>query len=186
MGIPARTAEDLRYTARLDFRREALPVSLNGAEFIRNVSDIGPKQAIFKVLKMFAVIEDGSRQHRVQEGDLLSVDFRSDAEVGAALTFDRVLLANGGGASIIGRPLIDGAAVEGEVVLDEEKGPKLEVQKIRRRKNSRRHNGHRQKYTRVKITSISVPNLEIVQSSETSAEAPAAEPSVISQSATAA
>jgi len=109
---------------------------------------------------MFAVIEDGSHQHRVQEGDLLSVDYRSDAEVGSALTFDRVLLANGGGASIIGTPVIDGASVEGEVVLDEEKGPKLEVQKIRRRKNSRRHTGHRQKYTRIKITSISVPNLE--------------------------
>ena len=118
---------------------------------------------------MFAVIEDGSHQHRVQEGDLLSVDYRSDAEVGAALTFDRVLLANGGGASIIGTPVIDGASVEGEVVLDEEKGPKLEVQKIRRRKNSRRHTGHRQKYTRIKITSISVPNLEVVASSEPAA-----------------
>ena len=125
---------------------------------------------------MFAVIEDGSRQHRVQEGDLLSVDYRSDAEVGSALTFDRVLLANGGGASIIGQPSIDGATVEGEVVLDEEKGPKLEIQKIRRRKNSRQHTGHRQKYTRVKITSISVPNLEIVASTAPeSASAPASE-----------
>lgn len=111
---------------------------------------------------MFAVIEDGSRQHRVQEGDLLSVDYRVDAEVGATLTFDRVLLANGGGASVIGNPVIEGASVQGEVVIGEEKGPKLEVQKIRRRKNSRRHTGHRQKYTRVKVTSISVPNLEIV------------------------
>ena len=123
---------------------------------------------------MFAVIEDGSRQHRVQEGDLLSVDFRSDAEVGASLTFEKVLLANGGGASVIGTPVIDGASVEGEVVLDEEKGPKLEVQKIRRRKNSRRHTGHRQKYTRVKITSITVPNLEIVESKKEAA-APATE-----------
>jgi len=114
---------------------------------------------------MFAVIEDGSRQHRVSEGDLLSVDFRSDAEVGAALSFDRVLLANGGGASVIGKPVIDGAEVTAEVVDDEEKGPKLEIQKIRRRKNSRRHTGHRQKYTRVKITGISVPNLEVVASS---------------------
>ncbi|GAB5442328.1 MAG: 50S ribosomal protein L21 [Fuerstiella sp.] len=122
---------------------------------------------------MFAVIEDGSRQHRVAEGDLLSVDYRADAEVGASLKFGRVLLANGGGASVIGTPLIDDAVVEGEVVLDEEKGPKLEVQKIRRRKNSRRHTGHRQKYTRVRITSISVPNLEVVAEKETEAPAEA-------------
>lgn len=115
---------------------------------------------------MFAIIENGSRQHRVQEGDLLSVDYQSDAEVGGTLTFDNVLLANGGGASVIGAPYIEGASVTGEVVLDEEKGVKLEIQKIRRRKNSRRHTGHRQKYTRVKITSISVPNLEIVAKSE--------------------
>lgn len=114
---------------------------------------------------MFAVIEDGSHQHRVQEGDLLSVDYRSDAEVGGSLTFERVLLANGGGSSIIGTPVIEGASVEGEVVLDEEKGPKIEIQKIRRRKNSRQHTGHRQKFTRVRITSISVPNLEIVEPS---------------------
>lgn len=125
---------------------------------------------------MFAVIEDGSRQHRVHEGDLLSVDYRSDAEEGAALTFDRVLLANGGGTSIIGTPVIEGASVEGEVVLGEEKGPKLEIQKIRRRKNSRRHTGHRQKYTRIKITSITVPNLEIVESSEPAKAADAAPP----------
>ena len=111
---------------------------------------------------MFAVIEDGSRQHRVSEGDLLSVDYRSEANVGDELAFDRVLLANGGGASVIGKPVVDGASVTAEVILDEEKGPKLEIQKIRRRKNSRRHNGHRQKYTRVKITGITVPNLEVV------------------------
>ncbi|MCL4108603.1 UNVERIFIED_CONTAM: hypothetical protein GTU68_022905 [Idotea baltica] len=119
---------------------------------------------------MFAIIENGSRQHRVQEGDLLSVDYQSDAEVGATLTFDNVLLANAGGASVIGAPYIEGATVTGEVVIEEDKGPKLEIQKIRRRKNSRRHTGHRQKYTRVQIKSISVPNLAVVAQSE--AEAP--------------
>lgn len=115
---------------------------------------------------MFAVIENGSRQHRVQEGDLLSVDYRDDVQTGAKISFDRVLLANGGGKSIVGAPVIEGATVEGEVVLDLEKGEKLEIQKIRRRKNSRRHTGHRQKYTRVRITSIQVPNLEVVKQEE--------------------
>ena len=120
---------------------------------------------------MFAVIEDGNRQHRVQEGALLTVDYRDDAEAGASLTFDQVLLANGGGASIIGSPTIAGASVVGEVVLAEEKGPKLEIQKLRRRKASRRHTGHRQKHTRVRITSISVPGLEIVEKKEEAAPA---------------
>lgn len=110
---------------------------------------------------MFAVIENGSRQHRVQEGDFLTVDFQSDAVAGATIVFDRVFIANGGGASVIGRPTIAGATVVGEVVIPEEKGQKLEVQKLRRRKNSRRHTGHRQVHTRVKITSIAVPGLEV-------------------------
>lgn len=123
---------------------------------------------------MFAIIENGSRQHRVAEGDLLSVDYQSEAEAGSTLTFDRVLLANAGGASVIGAPLIDGASVTGEVVIEEDKGPKLEIQKIRRRKNSRRHTGHRQKYTRVKITSITIPNLEVVEAKEPAAKEEAA------------
>lgn len=121
---------------------------------------------------MFAVIENGSRQHRVQEGDFLTVDFQSEVEDGATLTFDRVFLANGGGASVIGRPTIEGASVVAEVVIAEEKGPKLEIQKLRRRKNSRCHTGHRQKHTRVQIKSITVPGLEIVAAPAAS-EAPA-------------
>lgn len=113
---------------------------------------------------MFAVISDGSRQYRVRQGETLTVDYRAGAQKGDKLTFDRVLLANGGGASKIGAPLLDGAVVEAEVVIPVEKGPKLEVQKFRRRKNSRRHTGHRQKHTAVRITAINVPGLEIVES----------------------
>ena len=105
---------------------------------------------------MFAVIEDGSRQYRVQTGDRLSIDFRASAEAGQTITFDRVLLASSGDRSLIGQPVIAGATVHAEVLLPEEKGPKLEIQKIRRRKNSRRHTGHRQKYTQVKVTDINV------------------------------
>lgn len=112
---------------------------------------------------MFAVIEDGGRQYRVQQGDLLVVDYRDDAEEGQTLTFDKVLLANAGGGSVVGLPTIDGASVAGEVVLAEFKGPKLEIQKFRRRHSSRRHTGHRQKHTRVKITAINVPNLQVVE-----------------------
>lgn len=111
---------------------------------------------------MFAVIADGNRQYRVQPGDVLVVDYRETAEAGQTLTFDQVLLANGGGASVIGRPTIAGASVVGEVVNPLFKGPKLEIQKLRRRHASRRHTGHRQKHTQVKITAINVPGLQVV------------------------
>ncbi|MFK7778697.1 MAG: 50S ribosomal protein L21 [Gimesia sp.] len=123
---------------------------------------------------MFAVIEDGSHQHKIQEGDILTIDYRDTVEKGESITFESVLLANGGGASCIGAPSIEGASVEAEVVLPELKGEKLEIQKFRRRKNSRRHTGHRQKYTTVRINSIKVPGLEIVEPVATDEPEPAA------------
>ena len=115
---------------------------------------------------MFAIIEEDSRQYKVQKGDILRVDYRSDAEPGQAVSYDKVLLANAGGASVIGKPIIEGAEVKAEIVVPLEKGIKLEIQKIRRRKNSRRHTGHRQKYTSVRILDITVPGLEVIKSAE--------------------
>ncbi len=115
---------------------------------------------------MFAIIEDGGRQYKVQPGQQLAIDLRSEVEAGKELVFDRVLLANAGADSVIGRPMIDGATVTAEVVDPMLKGLKLEIQKIRRRKNSRRHTGHRQKYTVVTIGEFSIPGLEIVEEPE--------------------
>lgn len=112
---------------------------------------------------MFAIIEDGSHQYRVAPGETLVVDYRDSASVGDSLQFEKVLLANGGGSSTIGKPLIDGASVSAEVIDAELKGEKLEIQRFRRRQDSKRHTGHRQKYTAVKITDISVPDLEVVE-----------------------
>ena len=113
---------------------------------------------------MFAIIEDGSRQYRVEQGAELDVDYRAGSEAGQSLSFDRILLANGGAASVIGKPAIEGATVEAEIIDPVHKGVKLEVQKVRRRKNSRTHTGHRQKHTTVRITAINVPGLEVVES----------------------
>jgi large subunit ribosomal protein L21 len=115
---------------------------------------------------MFAIVEDGSRQLRVAEGETFQIDYRDGAEPGQKVTLGRVLLANGGGPSVIGKPEISGATIEAEVVEPLVKGDKLEVQKFRRRKNVRRHTGHRQKYTTVKINSIKVPGLKIVEKSD--------------------
>lgn len=112
---------------------------------------------------MFAYIENGSHQYRVSSGDTLLIDFMDTAKAGDSVTFDKVLLANGGGASIIGAPSISGASVTAQIVEPLVKGPKLEIQKMRRRKNYRKHTGHRQGYTQVKITGINVPGLLIVE-----------------------
>ncbi|WP_166820633.1 50S ribosomal protein L21 [Thalassoroseus pseudoceratinae] len=131
---------------------------------------------------MFAIFADGGRQYKVKPGDLLSLDYRADAEEGGTLTFDQVLLANGGGASQIGAPVLSGATVTAEISAPEQKGEKLEIQHFRRRKNSRKHNGHRQKYTMVKITGIDVPGLEIVEKSEEESK-PESQPSTETSSA---
>jgi large subunit ribosomal protein L21 len=115
---------------------------------------------------VFAIIEDGGRQYRVSEGDRLAIDLREDVAEWADVTFDRVLLANGGGDSVLGAPLISGATVAAKVIEPIHKGPKLEIQKIRRRHNSRRHTGHRQKHTMIEVTAITVPGLAIVETKE--------------------
>jgi len=109
---------------------------------------------------MFAIFEDGSHQYRVHTGDRLEVDFRVSAKTGDSLSFDRVLAAGTDSTGKIGRPLIDGASVQAEVVDEEVRGRKLEIGKFRRRKGHVRHNGHTQKYTQVRITGITVPGLE--------------------------
>ena len=111
---------------------------------------------------MYAVIEDCSRQFTVKSGETVWIDFRDDSQPGQLVTFDTVLLANGGGESVIGLPKISGAKVEATVVDRIAKGPKIDIGRLRRRKNSRRHTGHRQKYTTVQITNITVPGLKIV------------------------
>jgi large subunit ribosomal protein L21 len=117
---------------------------------------------------MFAIIEDGGRQYEVTPGLEFPIDLREKGvtEVGQKITFDKVLLANGGGASIIGRPLIEGATITAEIVDPLVKGVKLEIGKMRRRKTYRRHTGHRQKYTEVKILDINIPGLHVVQKPE--------------------
>lgn len=106
---------------------------------------------------MYAVFEDGSRQYRVSEGDLVQVDYR-EAEIGSRLEFERVLLYKGTDDVQIGRPLVAGVRVVAEVVSHP--STKLYIQHFRRRKNYRRLRGHRQHYTSVQIRSILLPGAE--------------------------
>ena len=102
---------------------------------------------------MYAIIADGGRQYKVEEGQFLEVDFR-EVEAGSDMTFDRVLAVSNGDDFRLGTPTVDGASVTAKVI-GETKGDKIYVQKFRRRKNSKRRTGHRQKYVRVQISGIS-------------------------------
>jgi large subunit ribosomal protein L21 len=103
---------------------------------------------------MYAIITDGKRQYKVEEGQELLVHYR-DIPAGEKLTFDSVLAVGGAGDAKLGTPLVAGASVAAEV-LGPEKGEKLIIQKMRRRKNMRRKTGERHIFTRVKIGKISV------------------------------
>ena len=102
---------------------------------------------------MYAIIEDGGRQFKVEEGQELELDYR-EIPGGQPLTFERVLAIRDDEGLKLGRPALLGATVTGEIVGPMQ-GPKLVVQKFRRRKTYRRKTGHRQLYTRVRITKIS-------------------------------
>ena len=101
---------------------------------------------------MYAIIADGGRQYKVEEGQMLEIDFR-DVNAGDEITFDRVLAISNNGKFQLGKPTVDGAKVSA-TVIGETKGDKIYIQKFRRRKNSKRRTGHRQKYVKVQIGSI--------------------------------
>jgi large subunit ribosomal protein L21 len=101
---------------------------------------------------MYAIIQDSGRQYRVEEGQVLDLDYR-DASTGDEVTFDRVLAVRGEEGIQLGRPTVESAAVTGEVV-GVNQGPKIVVQKFRRRKGYRRRTGHRQLFTQIRINKI--------------------------------
>ena len=102
---------------------------------------------------MYAIIADGGRQYKVEQGQELEIDYR-DASKGNQLTFDQVLAVSGEEGLKLGKPTVAGATVTAEVI-GPTKGEKIHVQKLRRRKNSRRRTGHRQLYTKVRVSAIS-------------------------------
>lgn len=102
---------------------------------------------------MYAVIQTGGKQYRVEEGTVLRVE-KIDAEEGDAIEFDRVLLVGDGAEVTIGSPLVSGGKVTA-TVEEQGRGRKLDVIKFKRRKGYRRQYGHRQAYTQVRVTGIS-------------------------------
>jgi large subunit ribosomal protein L21 len=101
---------------------------------------------------MYAVIKTGGKQYQVKVGDVVFIE-KIDAEDGATVTFDEVLLVGGEEGVKVGTPVVSGAKVEAKV-LGQTKGKKVIVFKYKSKKGYRRKNGHRQPYTKVEIASI--------------------------------
>ena len=103
---------------------------------------------------MYAVIETGGKQYRVEVGTELEVELL-DAEPGKTVTLDRVLLVADGDDASIGQPVVDGAAVSAEVVR-RDRGPKLISFKYRPKARTRVKKGHRQELLILRISDITL------------------------------
>jgi len=101
---------------------------------------------------MFAVLKTGGKQYKVQNGDVLRIE-KIAADAGETVQFNDILML-GGDTATVGTPLIEGAAVQAEVI-DQIKGEKtINFVKRRRKHGSQRTKGHRQKLTLVRVTEI--------------------------------
>ena len=100
----------------------------------------------------YAIVETGGKQYRVKVGDRISVE-RLAFEAGGSVTFDRVLLLGGDGATRVGAPVVEGASVIASVD-DHFRGEKIVVFKYKPKKRYRKRTGHRQELTHLTITAI--------------------------------
>lgn len=103
---------------------------------------------------MYAVIETGGKQYKVQEGDVITIE-KLKASVGDKVTFDKVLLINDGEKIQVGAPIVEAAKVYGNVI-ESGKGKKVIIYKYKAKKDFRKKQGHRQPYTMVKIETLSL------------------------------
>lgn len=101
---------------------------------------------------MYALIETGGKQYRVQEGDQLFVE-KLNVETGETVELDKVLLVSNDGKVTVGKPFVDGAKVTAKVV-ENGKAKKVIIFKYKSKKDYRKKQGHRQPYTKLEIQKI--------------------------------
>ncbi len=101
---------------------------------------------------MYAVIVSGGKQYKVAEGESLQVE-KIDAEEGASIDIDKVLMVANGDDVKIGAPYVEGGKVTATIKAHG-RGKKVTIIKFQRRKHYRRKQGHRQSFTEIEITSI--------------------------------
>jgi large subunit ribosomal protein L21 len=105
---------------------------------------------------MYAVIETGGKQYRVEPGDVIDVERIAGDGGDTEVRFDRVLMATGDNGAQFGNPVIEGALVKASLV-GEVRGPKIRVFKKKKRSTYRKSRGHRQDLVRVRIEGIELP-----------------------------
>ncbi len=103
---------------------------------------------------MYAIIETGGKQYRVEPEKELKIEKLKGKGVGETVKFDKVLLVNEDEGAEVGKPYLEDSVVEGEIV-EKDKEEKVTVFTYKKRKGQRRKLGHRQPYMKVKINSIS-------------------------------
>lgn len=101
---------------------------------------------------MYALIETGGKQYRVEKDSVLFIE-KLNASEGDTVTFDKVLLVNKDGETKVGAPTVNGAKVVAKVIKHG-KAKKVTVFKFKPKKNYKRTKGHRQPFTKVVIESI--------------------------------
>ncbi len=101
---------------------------------------------------MYAIIQTGGKQYKVQEGDVLFVE-KLDVEVDSNVEITEVIAVSKDGGLVVGSPVVDGAKVVAKV-LKQGKAKKVIVFKYKPKKDSRKKNGHRQPYTKLQIEKI--------------------------------
>jgi large subunit ribosomal protein L21 len=101
---------------------------------------------------MYAVIQTGGKQYRVEQGEILRVE-KLDGAAGTKVIFPTLLFADDGGNVRVGMPSVSGVSVDAEIV-EQGRGKKITIFKYKRRKSYRRKAGHRQPYTALKINAI--------------------------------
>ena len=107
---------------------------------------------------MYAVVEQGSKQYKVSQGDVINIELTEVSPEAKTIELDKVLFVSDGENIKVGTPYLDGAKVTASFKTSADdsvvKGPKLYPMHFRRRKNSSRKIGHRQKYLQVVIDTI--------------------------------
>ena len=103
---------------------------------------------------MYAVIKTGGKQYKVSEGQTFKVE-KLNAEAGASIDLDQVLMVADGDTVTVGSPLVEGGKVTA-TVKSHGRGKKVEIIKFKRRKKYDLHKGHRQDYTELEVTGITV------------------------------